>query len=237
MNQYFTGVRAAWFPLYAHLLKQTKERVGEFEEHFVTSGIVWRHNAAFTDIRARKDALIVSFVSDQLHDEWAPQKAVQTSKRRVSHTFDVTEEAQLPALVDRIAAAYALTWTDKPRKVASDAKSLETIDAYIAQYEGDTAALLRRVRDVIREAAPDAKERMSWQMPTFWQGENLVHFALQKQHLGFYPGGEATGAFADRLAQYKTSKGTIRFPLSEPIPYELIAEITRWRVSQVDAKA
>jgi uncharacterized protein YdhG (YjbR/CyaY superfamily) len=73
---------------------------------------------------------------------------------------------------------------------------------------------------------------MSWQMPTFWQGENLVHFAAQKSHIGLYPGESGVRVFADRLTGYKTSKGAIRFQLSEPIPYDLIEEITRFRVRE-----
>lgn len=71
-------------------------------------------------------------------------------------------------------------------------------------------------------------------MPTFWQGENLIHFAVFKKHIGLYPGGEATAAFAERLSGYKTSKGAVRLPLGKPIDYELIADIVRWRVNQVE---
>lgn len=69
-------------------------------------------------------------------------------------------------------------------------------------------------------------------MPTFWQGENLVHFAVFKKHIGFYPGGEAIGAFAQRLAGYKTSKSSIQFPLDRPLDHQLIADIVSWRVEQ-----
>jgi len=69
-------------------------------------------------------------------------------------------------------------------------------------------------------------------MPTFWQGENLVHFAAFKNHIGIYPGGEAVGVFSERLSGYKTSKGAIQFPLNKPIDHELIADIVRWRVEQ-----
>jgi len=70
-------------------------------------------------------------------------------------------------------------------------------------------------------------------MPTFWQGENLIHFAAFRKHIGIYPGGEATTRFADRLTAYKTSKGAIQLPLNQPIDHELIADIVRWRVGQV----
>jgi uncharacterized protein YdhG (YjbR/CyaY superfamily) len=92
--------------------------------------------------------------------------------------------------------------------------------------------LLQNIRETIRAAAPDAAEKISWQMPTFWQGENLIHFAAFKKHIGLYPGGEAASVFAERLAGYKISKGAIRLPLNRPIDYELIADIVRWRVKQ-----
>lgn len=113
---------------------------------------------------------------------------------------------------------------------------VETIDQYISEQAEEVKPILQKIREVIRAAAPDATERMSWQMPTFWQGENLIHFAVFKKHIGIYPGGEATVVFADRLTEYKTSKGTIQLPLDKPIPYDLIADITRWRVAMVEGK-
>jgi uncharacterized protein YdhG (YjbR/CyaY superfamily) len=88
-----------------------------------------------------------------------------------------------------------------------------------------------------QDERPNAQERMSWQMPTFWQRENLIHFALSKAHVGIYPGAEAVVHFADRLVGYKTSKGTIQFPLNRPIDYDLIGAITRWRVAVVEGEA
>jgi uncharacterized protein YdhG (YjbR/CyaY superfamily) len=107
-----------------------------------------------------------------------------------------------------------------------------TIDEYIAEQAAEAQPLLRAVRDTIHAAAPEATERISWRMPTFWQGENLIHFAALKKHIGIYPGGEAVGVFAERLTGYKTSKGTIQFPLDKPIDHELISDIARWRVEQ-----
>jgi len=108
-----------------------------------------------------------------------------------------------------------------------------SIDEYIAAQAADVQPLLQKMRQVIRQAAPQATEKISWQMPTFWQGTNLIHFAAFKRHIGLYPGGEATGVFAERLTQYKTSKGAIQLPLGKPIDYELIADIVHWRVNQV----
>ena len=73
---------------------------------------------------------------------------------------------------------------------------------------------------------------MSWSMPTFWKGRNIIHFAASKKHLGLYPGGEATAVFADRLTGFDVSKGTIRLPYDKPLPVALIADIARWCLSQ-----
>ena len=97
---------------------------------------------------------------------------------------------------------------------------------------------MRRVRETIRAAAPDSTEKMSWQMPTFWQGENLIHFAVFKNHLGLYPGEDGVAAFAKRLEDEgcKFSKGAIQIPWSKPMPYELIADIARYRVQKAKRK-
>lgn len=113
---------------------------------------------------------------------------------------------------------------------------IETIDQYIFEQAEEIRPILQKIRETIRTAAPDAKEKISWQMPTFWQGENLIHFAAAKNHIGIYPGGEATTVFANRLTEFKTAKGTIQLPLAGPIPYDLIAEITRWRVAAATGK-
>lgn len=109
------------------------------------------------------------------------------------------------------------------------------IDEYIELFPEDLREILIRVRQTIRETAPDAEERIRWQMPTYWQKENLVHFAAQKSHLGFYPGESGVKAFADRLDAegYTHSKGAIQFPYKRPIPYDLIREITLFRLSSV----
>lgn len=106
------------------------------------------------------------------------------------------------------------------------------IDEYIAAQPEDVRPLLQSIREAIRAAAPEATEKISWQMPTIWQGENLIHFAAFKKHIGLYPGGEATSEFSGRLTGYKTSKGAIQLPLSKPIDYELITDIVRWRVKR-----
>ena len=115
--------------------------------------------------------------------------------------------------------------------------TIATVDDYIADQAVDVQPLLQALRETIRAALPDATERMSWQMPTFWQGENIVHFAAFKNHIGFFPGGEAVGAFADRLTDYKTAKGTIQFPHAKPIDHGLVADIAHWRLAQAEGGA
>lgn len=108
-----------------------------------------------------------------------------------------------------------------------------SIDSYIAACDPAVQTLLRQVRDCIRAAAPAAMEKISYGMPTYFLRKNLVHFAAAKAHLGFYPTPEAIVFFAERLAPYKTSKGAVQFPYAQPIPFDLIAEITAFRVKSV----
>ena len=108
----------------------------------------------------------------------------------------------------------------------------KNIDDYIAAQPAEIQPLLLAVRKTIRSVIPEATEKISWQMPTFWQDQNIVHFMACKRHIGFFPGGDAVGVFKDRLAGYETSKGTIQFPYSKPIDHELIADIVRWRAAQ-----
>ena len=112
------------------------------------------------------------------------------------------------------------------------AAKFETIDAYISRYDEDIQAILQEFRRVIKEAAPDATEKISYQMPTFYLNGNLVHFAVQKNHIGFYPAPSGVAAFKEELTDYKTSKGAIQFPLTKPIPYELVRRIVRFRVEE-----
>ena len=106
----------------------------------------------------------------------------------------------------------------------------QTIDAYIAGFPPAVRAALRQVRETIRVHAPGTVERISYGIPTFYKGENIIHFGGAKKHIGLYPGAEAIAMFADRLTAYQTSKGAIQFPLDQPIPYALIADITDYRM-------
>jgi uncharacterized protein YdhG (YjbR/CyaY superfamily) len=113
-------------------------------------------------------------------------------------------------------------------------QSPKTIDEYISAQPEEVRPILVNIRETIRAAAPNATEKISWQMPTFWQSENLVHFAAFKKHISIYPGEEAVSAFIDKLADYKTNKGTVQLPLDMPVNCELIAEIIRWRIQQIE---
>lgn len=104
----------------------------------------------------------------------------------------------------------------------------KTIDAYIGAQPEHVRPLLNRVRDTLHAALPDAQERISWRMPTYWKGRNVIHFAAFKAHIGLYPGEQAMVEFADRLTAYKTSRGAIQIPYDKPLPLDLIAEIAKW---------
>ncbi len=111
---------------------------------------------------------------------------------------------------------------------------VNAVDDYIDMQPADVRPLLQRIRETIHIAAPDATEKMSWQMPTFWQGANIIHFAANKKHIGLYPGSEAVEVFAGRLTGYKISKGAIQLPLGKPIDHDLIADIVRWRLEYLN---
>ena len=102
----------------------------------------------------------------------------------------------------------------------------KSIDAYIAAQPEDVQPFLNQVRGTLRTALPNVEERISWNMPTYWHKQNIIHFAAFKKHIGLYPGGKAVAHFNERLAECKTSKGAVQFPYNKPLP--LIAEIAKW---------
>ena len=104
----------------------------------------------------------------------------------------------------------------------------QTVDEYIAAQDEAVRPRLQELRAILRAALPDAEERISWSMPTYWKGRNLIHFAASKKHLGLYPGGEATAVFAEELAGFDVSKGTIRLPYDQDLPAELIGRVAKW---------
>nr|MDO8110733.1 DUF1801 domain-containing protein [Candidatus Sigynarchaeota archaeon] len=111
-------------------------------------------------------------------------------------------------------------------------KRFETVDAYIASFPKDVQVLLERMRQVIREAAPEAEETISYQMPTLKLNGNLVHFAAFKHHIGLYPTPSGTEAFKKELAQYESGKGSIKFSMDKPIPFDLVKRIVEFRVKE-----
>jgi len=106
-----------------------------------------------------------------------------------------------------------------------------SIDEYIATFPEDIQKILEELRATIKAAAPEATEKISYQMPTFYLKGNLVHFAAYKHHIGFYPAPRGIEAFKDELARYEGSKGAIRFPIGEPLPLDLISRIVKFRVA------
>jgi uncharacterized protein YdhG (YjbR/CyaY superfamily) len=112
-----------------------------------------------------------------------------------------------------------------------------TIDEYIADFPPDVQAILEKIRGIIRKEAPDAEEAMKYRLPTFTLKGNLVHFGAFKNHIGFYPTPSGTEKFRNELSVYEGAKGSVRFPLDQPMPYDLIREIVRFRVKETLRRA
>lgn len=108
--------------------------------------------------------------------------------------------------------------------------SFSTVDEYIASFPEITQQLLQQIRDTIKTAAPKASEQMGYGMPMYKLNGNLVYFAGWKNHIGFYPAAENMGPFEDEIAHYKGEKASMRFPLDEPMPSDLISRIVQHRV-------
>lgn len=113
-----------------------------------------------------------------------------------------------------------------------ESNGLLTFESYFQQFPNDVQEILQEIRRLIQEAAPEATEKMSYQMPTFFLKGNLVHFAAYKKHIGFYPAPSGIEAFIDQIKGYKYAKGSVQFPLDQPIPYGLIIEIVNYRVKE-----
>ena len=111
-------------------------------------------------------------------------------------------------------------------------KKYKDIDEYISNYPVDVQKTLQKLRKTIQESAPQATEAISYGIPTFRLKGNLVHFAAYDKHIGFYPASSGVEAFKDRLTGYETSKGTIRFPINEDLPWNIIKQIVKFRVSE-----
>ena len=113
----------------------------------------------------------------------------------------------------------------------------KTIDNYISTFPNNIKYILEELRAVIKASAPNAEEKISYQIPTFALKGNLVHFAAYKNHIGFYPTSSGIQAFKKELSIYEVSKGTIRFPIDKPLPYNLISNIVKFRVKENLKKA
>ena len=115
-------------------------------------------------------------------------------------------------------------------------KKFETVDEYIASFPKNVQVILEELRQAIKAVAPTAEETISYQMPAFKQNGILVWFAAFKNHIGFFPKVSAIEAFKEKLSSYRTSKGTIQFPMNEPFPFDLVKEIVRFRVKENTCK-
>ena len=115
--------------------------------------------------------------------------------------------------------------------------SPKNIDEYIAGFPRDVQKILKQIRTTIKKVAPEAEEAIKYRMPTFVLNENLVHFAAFKHHIGFYPTPSGIEAFKDELSRYKGAKGSVQFPIDQPMPLSLIEKIVKFRVKETQAKS
>ena len=113
-----------------------------------------------------------------------------------------------------------------------------TVDEYIAQFPEEIRQILESIRAVVKECAPDAGEKISYQMPGYYLHGGLVWFGAYKKHIGFYPlAASVDEAFNRELAAYRGTKGSLHFPLDKPMPYDLIRKIVRLRLAENQEKA
>jgi uncharacterized protein YdhG (YjbR/CyaY superfamily) len=115
-------------------------------------------------------------------------------------------------------------------------KKFKTVDEYIASFSPDVREVLEKVRAMVKNTAPGAEEKISYGMPGYKLRHPLVYFAAHTNHIGLYPTPSATGAFAKELEPYESGKGSIKFPLDKPIPYDLIRRIVEFRVKEDSEK-
>jgi uncharacterized protein YdhG (YjbR/CyaY superfamily) len=149
---------------------------------------------------------------------------------RVEEIEDPTVQniRRLDKLVDELANGKAM------EKILRDssAPSYTTVEGYISQYEGEPRARMEKLRALILGCSPDISENIAWGMATFILNGTLVHFSAQKKHLGLHPAPSSIFAFAERLSEYKCSKGTVQFPYEKPMPWELLREMVLFRVAE-----
>ena len=114
----------------------------------------------------------------------------------------------------------------------TDRSKAQSIEEYIAEFPPETRAALEAMRAIIKTAAPAATEKISYAIPTFYLNGNLVHFAAFKSHIGFYPAPTGLEAFQGEISKYKHSKGSVQFPIDQPLPLELVRKIVQYRVAE-----
>lgn len=114
----------------------------------------------------------------------------------------------------------------------SKSKGFGSIDEYIASFPKATQTKLKQMRAAVRSAAPQAEEKIAYQIPTFYQEGNIVHFAAFKNHIGFYPAPRGLEKFKKELSKYEGTKGAVRFPMDKPLPLSLVRKITKYRLAE-----
>jgi uncharacterized protein YdhG (YjbR/CyaY superfamily) len=139
--------------------------------------------------------------------------------------------------VRKVYNGWVETNSRRKKRMVSSRSTAKDIDEYIASFPAGTQEILENVRAAIREAAPEAKEKISYGIPTFTLQGNLVHFGGYSKHIGFYPTPSGIEKFKRELSVYKGAKGSVQFPLDEPIPYDLIRQIVSFRVHENLEKA
>ena len=126
----------------------------------------------------------------------------------------------------------------KGTRMKTKPTSPKNIDEYIAGFPADVQEILQKIRVTIKKAAPKAEEAISYKMPTFnLRGQYLIYFAAYKKHIGLYPVPSGDEEFNREISAYQAGKGTLQFPLDEPIPYELISKIVKVRAKENSARA
>ncbi|TGN00055.1 iron chaperone [Leptospira dzoumogneensis] len=114
--------------------------------------------------------------------------------------------------------------------------TFQSIDEYIKTFPKEVQSILQELRKVIREEAPEASEKISYQIPTFYLNGNLVHFAAYKNHIGFYPGASGIAKFKKEIDKYKNAKGSVQFPIDQSLPFDLVRKIVKFRVGEFKKK-
>ncbi|PJZ76338.1 iron chaperone [Leptospira neocaledonica] len=114
--------------------------------------------------------------------------------------------------------------------------TFQLIDEYIKTFPKEVQSILQELRKVIQEEAPEASEKISYQIPTFYLNGNLVHFAAYKNHIGFYPGASGIAKFKKEIDKYKNAKGSVQFPIDQPLPMDLVRKIVKFRVGEFKKK-